>query len=31
MNDANFAFFVIYAHEKLFIEARIFILHCLSL
>ena len=31
MNDANFAFFVIYVHVKAFIEVRLFILHCLSL
>ena len=31
MNDANFDFFVIYVHEKAFIEVRLFILHCLSL
>ena len=31
MNDANFVFFVIYVHEKAFIEVRLFILHCLSL
>ena len=31
MNGANFAFFVIYVHEKAFIEVRLFILHCLSL
>ena len=31
MNGANVAFFVIYVHEKAFIEVRIFILHCLSL
>ena len=31
MNDANFAFFVIYVHEKAFIEVRLLILHCLTL
>ena len=31
MNDASFVFFfVIYVHEKAFIEVRLFILHCLS-
>ena len=30
MNDANSAFYVIYAHEKAFIEVRLFILHCLN-
>ena len=31
VNDANFAFLVIYLHDKTFIEVRLFILHCLSL
>ena len=31
MNDASFVFFVIYVHEKAFIEVGLFILHCLSL
>ena len=31
MNDVNFAFFVIYVHEKVFIEVILFILHCHSL
>ena len=31
MNDANLAFFVIYVHIKAFIEARLFILHFLTL
>ena len=31
MIDAKFAFFVIYVHEKAFIELSIFILHFLSL
>ena len=31
MNDANFACFVIYVHEKAVIEVRLFILHCLRL
>ena len=30
MNDANFVFLV-YVHEKAFIEVRLFILHYLSL
>ena len=31
MNDANFVFFVIYVHEKAFIEVRLFLLHYLNL
>ena len=31
MNDANFVFFVIYVHEKAFIEVKLLILHCLKL
>ena len=31
MNDANFVFFVIYVHEKAFIEDKLLILHCLKL
>ena len=30
MNDANFVLYVIYVHEKAFIEVRLFIPHCLS-
>ena len=31
MNDANFAFFVIYVHEKAFIEVIILYLFCIFL
>ena len=31
MNDENFVFFVIYVHEKAFIEVKLLILHCPSL
>ena len=33
MNDAHFGdfFFVIYVHEKAFIEVKLLILHCLRL
>ena len=31
MNDANFAFFVIYVREKAVIEVRLSNLHCLRL
>ena len=31
VNEANFVFFVIYVHEKAFIEVRLLMLHCLSL